>query len=191
MALLCKIIDLCYFFIIKFAQVSLINDPDGNSIVLFIVNALIILALLLGLGFALALLVLAVSLQILLMALVLAYLAAFGWSKLCRRLTPSAQEMYLLLSTVGLTVLIGTAIQLNKMQSADAHTLFVYWTFLLFVGFILWGITLCNTSTSAGVEPIVFTGKIKPKQRFHTTTINVSKEIPEPNGAQTYLKNLK
>ena len=190
MGLLCKIIDLCYLFIIKVAQISLTNDPDGNSVVIFIVNALKILALIVGLGFALAMLVLAVSLKILVFALVLAYLAAFGWSKLCRRLAPSAQEMYLLLSTVGLTVLIGTAIQLKKMQSADAHTLLVYWMFLLFVGFLLWGITLFNTLTSAGVEPIVFTGKIKPKQRFHTT-INVSKEIPEPNGAQTYLKNLK
>ncbi len=190
MGLLCKIIDLCYLFIIKVAQIALTNDPDGNSVVIFIGNALTILALIVGLGFALAMLVLAVSLQILLAALLLAYLAAFGWSKLCCRLTPSAQEMYLLLSTVGLTVLIGTAIQLKKMQSADAHALLVYWIFLLFVGFILWVITLCNTSTSAGVEPIVFTGKIKPKQRFHTT-FNVSKEIPEPNGAQTYLKNLK
>ena len=190
MALLCKIIDLCYLFIVKVAQISLTNDPDGNSFVIFICNALTILALLLGLGFALAMLVLAVSLQILLAALLLAYLAAFGWSKLCRRLTPSAQEMYLLLSTVGLTVLVGTAIQLKKMQSADAHTLWLYWIMLLIIGFSFWGITLCNTSTAAGVEPIVFTGKIKPKQRFHTT-LNLSKEIPEPNGAQNYLKNLK
>ncbi len=190
MGLLCKIIDLCYLFIIKVAQISLINDPDGNSIVIFIVNALTILALLLGLGLALAVLVWAVSLKILLAALLSAYLAGFGWSKLCRRLDPSAQEMYLLLSTVGLTVLIGTAIQLKKMQSADAHNLLVYWIFLLFVGFILWGITLFNTSTTAGVEPIVFTGKIQSKQRFHTT-INVSKEISTPNPAQTYLKNLK
>ncbi len=189
MGLLCKIIDLCYLFIIKVAQISLTNDPDGNSIVIFIVNALTILALLSGFGLALAVLVWAVSLHILLVALLLAYLAAFGWSKLCRRLDPSAQEMYLLLSTVGLTVLVGTAIQLKKMQSADAHNLLVYWIFLLFVGFILWGITLNNTSTTAGVEPIVFTGKIKPKQRFHTT--NVSKEISTPNPAQTYLKNLK
>jgi hypothetical protein len=187
-ALLCKIIDLCYFFIIKVAQISLTNDPDGNSVVIFICNALTILALILGLGLAWALLVLAVSLQILLVALVLAYLAAFGWSKICRRLTPSAQEMYLLLSTVGLTVLVGTAIQLKKMQSADAQTLLVYWIMLLIVGFSFWGITLNNVS-AAGVEPIVFTGKIKPTQRFHTT--NVSKEIPESNGAQTYLKNLK
>jgi len=188
--LLCKIINLFCLFVIKLVKSSLTNDPDGNSIIIFIVNALTILAWIFGFGFALAMLVWAVSLKILLLALVLAYLAAFGWSKLCHRLPPSAQEMYLLLSTVGLTVLIGTAIQLKKMQSADAHALLVYWIFLLFVGFILWGITLFNTSTSAGVEPIVFTGKIKPKQRFHTT-INVSKEIPEPNGAQTYLKNLK
>ena len=135
MGLLCKIIDLCYLFIIKVAQISLTNDPDGNSVVIFIVNALKILALIVGLGFALAMLVLAVSLKILLFALVLAYLAAFGWSKLFRRLAPSAQEMYLLLSTVGLTVLICTAIQLKKMQSADAHTLWIYWIMLLIVGF--------------------------------------------------------
>ena len=189
MGLLCKIIDLCYLFIVKVAQISLTNDPDGNSIVIFIVNALTILALLLGLGLALAVLVWAVSLKILLATLLLAYLAAFGWSKLCRRLAPSAQEMYLLLSTVGLTVLVGTAIQLKKMQSADPHNLFVYWIMLLIVGFSFWGITLNNVSTAAGVEPIVFTGQIKPKQRFHTT--NLSKEILEPNRVQTYLKNLK
>ena len=189
MGLLCKIIDLCYLFIVKVAQISLINDPDGNSIVIFIVNALTILALLLGLGLALAVLVWAVSLKILLFALLLAYLAAFGWSKLCCRLAPSAQEMYLLLSTVGLTVLVGTAIQLNRMQSADAHNLFVYWIMLLIVGFSFWGITLNNVSTSAAVELIFTTGKIKSKQRFHST--NLSKEIPTPNPAQAYLKNLK
>ncbi len=189
MGLLCKIIDLCYLFIIKVAQISLTNDPDGNNVVIFIVNALKILALIVGLGFALAMLVWAVSLKILLVALVLAYLAAFGWSKLCRRLDPSAQEMYLLLSTVGLTVLIGTAIQLKKMQSADAHNLFVYWIMLLIIGFSFWGITLNNVSTAVGVEPIIFTGKIKPKPGFHTT--NLSKEISTPNPAQAYLKNME
>ncbi len=190
MGLLCKILKLFFLFVTKLIKNSLLHDPYGNQTLIFLANAVTIFAWLFGFGCALYLLVWAMSLKILLYSLFIAYLAAFGWSKLCRRLDPNAQEIYLLLSTVGLTVLIGTAIQLKKMQSADAHTLLVYWIFLLFVGFILWGITLFNTSTSAGVEPIVFTGKIKPKQRFHTT-INVSKEIPEPNRAQTYLKNLK
>lgn len=191
MGLLCKIIKLFCLFVTKLIKNSLLDDPYGNQTFIFFANAVTIFAWLFGFGCALYLLVWAVSLKILLTALVLAYLAAFGWSKLCRRLAPSAQEMYLLLSTVGLTVLIGTAIQLKKMQSADAHNLFVYWIMLLIIGFSFWGITLNNVSMAAGVEPIVFTGKIKPKQRFHTTIINVSKEIPEPNGAQTYLKNLK
>ncbi len=189
MGLLCKIIKLFCLFVIKLARSSLTNDSDGNNVVIFIVNALKILALIVGLGFALAMLVWAVSLKILLAALLSAYLAAFGWSKFYRRLSPSAQEMYLLLSTVGLTVLVGTAIQLKKMQSADAHNLFVYWIMLLIIGFSFWGITLNNVSTAVGVEPIIFTGKIKPKPGFHTT--NLSKEISTPNPAQAYLKNME
>lgn len=189
MGLLIRIIELFSLFVIKLVKSSLTDDPDGNSIVIFIVNALVILAWLVGLGMALALLILAVSLKILLYALLLAYLAAFGWSKFCRYLSAGGQETYLLCSTVGLTVLIGTTIQLHKMPSADAHTLLVYWIFLLVMGFILWGITLFNVSTPTAVDPVFSPGRIQYTQRFRTT--NISPEIPTINSAQAYLKNMK
>lgn len=189
MGLLCKIIKLFFRFVTKLIKNSLLDEPYGNQTLIFLANAVIIFAWLFGFGCALYLLVWAVSLKILLTALFVAYLAAFGWSKLCRHLSASEQEAYLLASTVGLTVIFGTAIQLTRMPSADGRTLLVYWIILLIFGFALWGITLINISTATEVERFLTPKQIVLKQRFRTTVI--FREIPAANAVQAYLKKMK
>ena len=189
MGLLCKILKLFFLFVTKLIKNSLLHDPYGNQTLIFLVNALTIFAWLFGFGCTLYLLVWAVSLKILLTALFVAYLAAFGWSKLSRHLSASEQEAYLLSSTLGLTVIFGTLIQLSRMPSADGHALLVYWIILLIFGFVLWGITLFNVSTATKVEKVLTPKQIVYKQRFRTT--NISPETPPPNSAQAYLKNIK
>lgn len=189
MGLLCKIIKLFFRFVTKLIKNSLLDEPYGNQTLIFLANAVIIFAWLFGFGCALYLLILAVSLKILLTALFVAYLAAFSWSKLSHHLSASSQEAYLLSSTVGLTVIFGTLIQLSRMPSTDGHTLLVYWTILLIFGFVLWGITLFNVSTATKVERVLTPKQIVLKQRFRTTI--VSKEIPPANSAQAYLQKMK
>lgn len=189
MGLLCKILKLFFRFVTKLVKNSLLHDPYGNQTLIFLANAVIIFAWLFGFGCALYLLVWFVSLKILLTALFVAYLAAFGWSKLSRHFSASEQEAYLLSSTVGLTVIFGTLIQLSRMPSADGRALFVYWLFLLICGFVFWGITLYNVSTATAVEKVLTPKQIVLKQRFRTTI--VSKEIPPVNSAQAYLKKMK
>lgn len=189
MGLLCKIIKLFFRFVTKLIKNSLLDEPYGNQEVIFLANTVTIFAWLFGFGFALYLLVWAVSLKILLTALLVAYLAAFGWSKLSRHLSASSQEAYLLSSTVGLTVIFGTAIQLSRMASADGRALLIYWLFLLICGFVLWGITLYNVSTATQVEKVLTPKQIVLKQRFRTT--NISPEAPPANLAQAYLKKMK
>ena len=189
MGLLCKILKLVFRFVAKVIKNSLLDDPYGNQTLIFLSNTVIIFAWLFGFGFALYLLVWFVSLKILLTALFVAYLAAFGWSKLSHHFSASEQEAYLLGSTVGLTVIFGTLIQLSRMPSADGHTLLVYWTILLIFGFVLWGITLFNVSTATKVEKVLTPKQIVFKQRFRTTII--LKETPPANLAQAYLKKMK
>lgn len=189
MGLLCKILKLFFRFVTKLVKNSLTDDPYGNQTVIFLSNTVVIFAWLFGFGCALYLLVWAVSLKILLTALFVAYLAAFGWSKLYRHLSASSQEAYLLSSTVGLTVIFGTLIQLSRMPSADGRALLIYWIILLLFGFALWGITLFNVSTATKVEKVLTPKQIVLKQRFRTTYI--SQETPPANSAQAYLKNMK
>lgn len=189
MGLLCKILKLFFCFVAKVIKNSLLHDPYGNQTVIFLANALTVIAELGCFALALYLLVWAVSLKILLTALFVAYLAAFGWSKLSRHLSASSQEAYLLSSTVGLTVIFGTAIQLTRMPSADGRTLLVYWIILLLFGFALWGITLINIPTATEVERFLTSKQIVYKQRFRTT--NTFPETPTANAVQAYLKNMK
>ena len=97
--------------------------------------------------------------------------------------------MYLIVSTVGSTVLIGTEVQLKRMQWASGNHLLVYWILLLIVGFIIWGVTVFNVTYAAKPEPVLATKTVEYKQHFHTT--NIPKEIPTTNPAQAYLKKLK
>jgi len=99
------------------------------------------------------------------------------------------QEMYLMGSTVGYTVLIGTAIQINRMPQADDKTIVLYWTFLLILGFILWGITISKTTGLAKNKPRFLINPIKYKKRFRQTQI--AKEVTSLEQAQAYLKRLK
>lgn len=115
------------------------------------------------------LLVWAISLEILLKTLLVAYLAALAWSKFCHYFTPFEQEMCLIGSSVGLTVLIGAAIQIRRMPEADGNTLLFYWIFLLIFGFIIWGITVFNVIKTAELKPVLTINKIEYKQRFRTT----------------------
>lgn len=189
MGLLGIIIKWLYLTVTKLIRNSLIDDPYENQVFVKIANLVTIFAWLFCFGCAIYLLVWAISLEILLKTLLTAYLFAYVWSKFCHRFTPFEQEMYLIVSTVGLTVLIGTEIQLHRMPSADVNTLKIYWLFLLIIGFIIWGITVFNVTQAAKPKPVLATKKIKYKQHFRTTEIN--KEIPTNNPAQAYLKKLK
>ena len=189
MGLLCRIIKWLYLNITKLISHSLVDDPDLNPLLVEFANLLIILIWLCVFGASLHLLIKAISLQILVRALLTAYLAAYAWSKFCHRFTPFGQEMYLLVTTVGLTVLIGTAIQLHKMQWASSNNLLVYWILLLILGFIIWGITLFNVNRAAKKLPGLAIKKIETKRCFRITKI--PKEVSTTNSAQAYLKKLK
>lgn len=189
MGLLCRIIKWLYLNITKLISHTLVDNPDINPLLVLFANLGIILLWLFGFGASLYILVKAISLKILVRALLTAYLAAYAWSKFCHRFTPSVQEMYLLVTTVGLTVLVGTAIQLHRMQWASSNNLLVYWIFLLILGFIIWGITLFNVTKAAKKLPGLAIKKIESKQRFRITKI--PKEISATNPAQVYLKKLK
>lgn len=189
MGLLFRIIKRLFLFVTELIKDSLIDEPDQNQVLVGIANLLIILSWLGGFGIAIYLLVWAISLEILLKTLLVAYLAAYVWSKFCIHLTPSEQEMYLIGSTVGLTVLIGALIQIRRMPEADGKALLIYWIFLLIVGFILWGITLFNVTYAAKVKPVLAIKKMEYKQRFRITKI--PKEITANNPVQAYLKKLK
>lgn len=189
MGLLCRIIKWLYLTVTKLINSSLIDDPYGNQVIVEIANFSTILMWLFGFGGILYLLVKAISLKILLITFLLAYLAALGWSKFSRHLTAFEQEIYLIVSCVGLTVVIGTVIQLHRMQWANGKNLLVYWLFLLILGFIIWGITVFNVTQAAKFKPVLVTKKIESKQHFRTTKL--PKEIPLNNPAQAYLKKLK
>lgn len=188
MGLLFRVLKKLYLIGVWIIQASLIDDPYQNQVFVGIANFLTILALLFGFGIALYLLVKAVSLKIFLDALLIAYWLAWNWEQLGNDLTSFAQEMYLICSTLGYTVIFGTLIQIHRMQWADAKALLFYWLFLLILGFILWRVTVFNVAT-AGVKPVLAIRKIEYKQRFRLTKI--PKEIPPNNQAQAYLKKMK
>jgi len=191
MGLLGRILKKLYLISSRIIQSSLIDDPyyQYNVLLVWLANILTIIAYLGGFGLALCMLVWAFSLKIFLYALLIAYLLAWNWEQLCNQVTIFAQEMYLICSTVGYTVLIGAAIQINRMPLADGKTLLVYWIFLLILGFILWSITVFNVTRTAGFKPVLAIKKIEYKQRFRLTKI--PKEIPPNNQAQAYLKKMK
>lgn len=189
MGLLFRIIKWLYLTITNLIKNSLIDEPYENQVVVEITNLLIIVAWLCGLGLASCLLVWAISLEILLLSLLVAYIAAYVWSKFCHRFTAFGQEMYLLGSTVGLTVLVGTEIQLRRMPWASGRDLLFYWLFLLIVGFNFWGITLSNVTDAGKPEPVLTTKKIAYKHHFHTTKL--PEETPSDHPAQDYLKQMK
>jgi hypothetical protein len=112
-----------------------------------------------------------------------------NWEQLSNDLTSFAQEVYLICSTFGYTVMLGTLLQLQRMQWADGKTLLVYWIFLLILGFILWRVTVFNVARAPGGKPVLAIKKIAYKRKFFLTKI--SKEIPPKNQAQAYLKKLK
>lgn len=189
MGLLCRIIKWLCLTVNRLVSNSLIDDPDLNPLLVEFANLGIHLFWLFCFVSTIYLIVWAISLEILLRTLLLAYLSAYVWSKFCHRFTAFGQEMYLIVSTVGLTVLIGTQIQLERMLEVDVNTLKIYWIFLLIVGFILWGITVFNVAQAAKPKPVLATKKIEYKQRFRITKL--PNEISTNNPAQAYLKKLK
>ena len=190
MVLLFRIIQRLYLIVTKLIHNSLIDDPyyEHNVLLVWLANFFIVIAIVSGFGIVLYILVWAISLEILVKALILAYFEALAWSKLFKHFTSFGQEMYLIGSTVGYTVLVGMAIQIHRLQWADGNTLLFYWIFLLIGGFIIWGITLNNIS-KAVVKPVLAVKKIKYKQRFRITKL--PPEIPTNNQVQAYLKKLK
>ena len=189
MGLLCRIIKWLCLTVNRLVSNSLIDDPDLNPLLVEFANLGIHLFWLFCFVSTIYLIVWAISLEILLRTLLLAYLSAYVWSKFCHRFTAFGQEMYLIVTTVGLTVLIGTQIQLHRMLGADVNTLKFYWIFLLIVGFILWGITVFNVAQAAKPKPVLATKTLEYKQRFRVTKL--PNEIPANNPAQAYLKKLK
>jgi hypothetical protein len=188
MGLLGRILRRLYLIVTKIIKNSLIDDPYGNQTVIFLCNLLTVIVEIAYFGIAMYLLVWAISLEIFMKALILAYFEALVWSKFSKHFTSFGQEMYLIGSTVGYTVLVGMAIQISRMPWADGNTLLFYWIFLLIGGFIIWGITLFNVS-KAVVKPVLAVKKIEYKQRFRITKL--PPEIPPNNQAQAYLKKLK
>ena len=93
------------------------------------------------------------------------------------------------MSTVGYTVLVGTAIQLHKLHGADAKALLFYWIFLLVFGFIIWGVTVFNVTNYPEFKPVFSVKRIEYKHRFRRTKI--IEDIPTDNQAQAYLKKIK
>jgi len=81
----------------------LIDDNYENQVLVWFANFLQLLSC--SFGFVLYALIFAISLEI--FCILLAYLAALAWEKFSKHLTSFAQ-MYLLMSTVGYTVLVGS-----------------------------------------------------------------------------------
>lgn len=190
MGLLFRIVKSLYLIGTTIIKASLIDDTYyENKLSVWLANFLTILALIAGLILALYLLVWAISLEIFVKALLIAYLSAWVWSKFCHLFTSFEQEMYLMSSTVGYTVLIGAAIQIDRIPWADAKTLWLYWAFLLILGFIIWGITVRNNTGLARDKPEFKINQIVYKQHFRLTKI--AKEIPTLDQVQAYLKRMK
>lgn len=191
MGLLFRIIHRLYLIATKLINNSLIDDPyyEYNVLLVWLANFFIVIAIVSGFGIVIYILVWAISLEIFMKALILAYFEALVWSKFSKHFTSFGQEMYLIGSTVGYTVLVGTAIQFHRLQWADGNTLLFYWIFLLILGFIIWGVTLFNVFKAARVKPVLAIKKIEYTQRFRSTKL--PQEIPTQNQAQAYLKKLK
>lgn len=189
MGLLVRILKRLYLSGSRIIQASLIDEPYfENQMLVGIANIFIIIALVGGFWIALYALVWVISVEIFVKALLLAYVEAWAWSKFYHQFTSFEQEMYLMGATVGYTVLIGAAIQINRMPWADGKALLVYWTFLLIFGLILWGMTVCKTTGLAGNKPEFKINQIEYKQHFRSTK---TEEIPTTDKAQAYLKKMR
>ncbi|MBV8886591.1 MAG: hypothetical protein JO235_21705 [Chroococcidiopsidaceae cyanobacterium CP_BM_RX_35] len=184
MGLLGRILQKLYLIGLTIIKASRVDGTYENQMLVWIVNSLTILALVGGFVLTLSALVWAMSLEIFVKALLLAYLLAWLWSKFGQQFTSFAQELYLMGATVGYTVLTGADIQIQRMPWADGKALLVYWTCLLILGVIIWGITVRHTTRLAG-EP----QKIEYKQHFRST--KVTKKISTLEQAQVYLKRMK
>lgn len=191
MGLLGRILRWFYLIVTKIIKNSLIDDPyyEHNVLLVWLANFFLVIAIVSSFGIVLYMLVWAISLAIFLDVLFVAYLSAWLWENLCKHFTSFEQEMYLIGSTVGHTVLFGTLIQIHRMQWADGKTLVFYWIFLLIGGFIIWGVTLNNISKAVRVKPVLAVKKIEYKHRFRITKL--PSEIPPNNQVQAYLKKLK
>lgn len=191
MGLLFRIIQRLYLIVSKIIKNNLIDDPDYeyNVLLVWLANFFLVIAIVSSFGIVLYMLVWAISLEIFVKALILAYFEALVWSKFSGHLTSFGQEMYLIGSTVGYTVLVGTAIHTSRLQWADGNTLLFYWIFLLILGFIIWGVTVFKISKAARVQPVLAIKKIEYKQRFRITKL--PQEIPANNQVQAYLKKLR
>lgn len=146
MGLLGRILQELYLIGLTIIKASLVDGTCENQMLVWIVNGLTILALVGGFVLTLLALIWAMSLEIFVKALILAYLLAWLWSKFGQQFTDFEQELYLMGATVGYTVLTGANIQINRMPWADGKTLLVYWTCLLILGVIIWGITVRVTA---------------------------------------------
>lgn len=189
MSLLYRICQTLYLITSKIIQGCLLDDSDGNQLLVWLANLLIVTALLGGFCIALYALICAISLEIFLKALLIAYFTALIWEKFSQHLTSLAQELYLLMSTVGYTVLVGAAIQIHRLQVADAKALLFYWIFLLSFGFIIWLVTLFNVTADPKFKPVLSVQKIKYQHRFRRSQI--AKSTPTKNPAQAYLKRMR
>jgi hypothetical protein len=188
MSLLCRILKWLYLFVSITISSSLIDDPYGNWLLLGILNLLIVLFWLGSWGAILVLMVWVVSLELLMKTMLGAYLLAWIWEKFWRKFTPFGQEMYLVGSTVGYTILIGTIIQIHQMPQVDGNRLIWYWAILLAFGFIVWRITLHQTTLAKGFQPKSAIKKIEYQHHFCKT--KMPDETPSSNPVQAYLKKL-
>lgn len=189
MGLLGRILLRLYLIASAIIQLCLVNDYYENQVFVCFLNLLIVISLITVFLFALYMLIFTISLSIFWKAILIAYLAALAWEKFSQHLTSFAQEMYLLMSTVGYTVLVGTAIQIHRLQALDAKALLFYWISLLGFGFIIWGVTVFNVTNYPEFKPVLSVQKIEYKHRFRRTKI--AEDIPTENQAQAYLKKSK
>ncbi len=121
MGLLGRIFQELYLIGLTLIKASFVDDTYYESKIIAWLTSLLRLLMLVGFFvLPLYLLVWSISFKIFVQALILAYLEAWLWSKLADKMTTLVQELYLVMSTVGYTVLIGTAIQLNRMPWAGS-----------------------------------------------------------------------
>jgi hypothetical protein len=189
MGLLFRILKWLYLYASNTISSSLIDDPYEKRLSIGILNLLIILFWLVSWGTILFITVKVIGLEILGRAMLVAYIAALIWQKFSHLFTSFEQEFYLLNFTLTYTLIVGAAIQTNRMQWIDGTLLIFYWLSLAIVGFTLWRITVFNVTKATGVKSVSPLKKIEYKYSFRKT--KMPKEIPSSNLVQAYLKKLK
>lgn len=189
MSLLGRILKWLYLFVSETLSSSLIDDPYEKRLSIGILNLLIILFWLASWGTILFITVKVVGLGILGRAMLVAYIAALVWQKFSHRFPSFEQELYLLNFTFTYTLIVGAAIQTNRMRWIDGNLLIFYWLSLVIVGFTLWRITVFNVNKAVGVKSVSSLKKIEYKHHFRKT--KMSNETPSSNPVQAYLKKLE